>query len=254
MAMGTGDSQPGAKTEPPPAKRPKTGGRTKKSLDQMLAEARIRDELAGMNDDTALPEELAAIYLGVSVAELAELRKPSKVAKAAAGSKAPDQPKPARLKMIKPIREGAVGQNQKVSYKLAALREFQLSNTVESSFEAAVNAGLYGFVSIHAPFFALPESRSDRSRVTILGTAWDRADPEWPLRFNDALDGKLRVVWLTPAAAASSRWTALKAHKAFSKPWLAALKVERQAVSAALEGTEISEVAAEASNSNLPTV
>lgn len=245
MAMGTGDSQPDAKAKPPSAKRPKTGGRTKKSLDQMLAEARIRDELAGMNDDTALPEELAAIYLGVSVAELAELRKPSKGAKAAAGPKDTDRPKPARLKMIKPIREGAVGQNQRVSYKLAALREFQLSNTVESSFEAAVNAGLYGFVSIHAPFFAQAEKRSDRGRATLLGKAWDRSDPDWARRFSDVFEGKLRVVWLTPAAAASSRWAILKAHKAFSKPWLAALKVEGQAIRAALEATEISEVAAE---------
>ena len=47
---------------PAPAKRPKTGGRVKKPLDQLLAEARVRDELAGMRDDTVLPEELAAIY------------------------------------------------------------------------------------------------------------------------------------------------------------------------------------------------
>ena len=62
----------------------------------------------------------------------------------------------------------------------------------------------------------------------------------------------LRVVWLTPAAAASSRWAILKAHKAFSKPWLAALKVEGQAVRAALEGTEISEVAAEGKRESAP--
>lgn len=235
MAMVTGGSQPDAKAKakPLPTKRPKTGGRTKKSLDQMLVEERVRDELAGMNDDTVLPEELAAIYLGVSVAELRELRNPPKNC---AG-------KGARLKMIKPIRADAVGQNQKVLYKLGALRDFHQSNTVESSFEAAVNAGLYGFVSVHAPFFALPERRSDRGRSTLLGKAWDRADPEWARRFKDALDGKLRVVWLTPATAASSRWATSKAHKAFAKPWLAVLKGEGQVVRAAVEGTQIGEVA-----------
>jgi hypothetical protein len=242
MAMGTRDARPDAEAKPLAAKRPKTGGRVKKSLDQMLVEARIRDELAGMNDDTVLPEELAAIYLGISVAELRELRNPPKNG---AG-------KGARLKMIKPIRADAVGQNQKVLYKLGALRDFHESNTVESSFEAAVNAGLYGFVSIHAPFFAQPEKRSDRGRATLLGKAWDRGDPDWARRFSDVFEGKLRVVWLTSAAAASSRWAILKAHKAFSKPWLAALKVEGQAVRAALEGTEISEVAAEGKREPAP--
>ncbi len=66
--------------ETAPAKKQKTGGRVKKSLDQLMSEARIRNEIAGMNDDTTLPEELAAIYLGISVSELAEMRKPPKKA------------------------------------------------------------------------------------------------------------------------------------------------------------------------------
>lgn len=241
-ARGSGSEEDGRRASPA-AKRPKTGGRVKKSLDQMLSEARIRDELAGMNDDTVLPEELAAIYLGVSVAELAALRKPAKAAKAQAGARPADAARPARLKMIKPIREGAVGQNQKVTYKLRALREFQEGNTVESSFEAAVNAGLYGFVSIHAPFFALPEKRSDRGRATLLAKAWDRSDPEWSVRFKDALDGKLRIEWLTPAAAAASRWASLKAHKGLAKRWLEIVKGEGRAVRAAMDGTEIGEAA-----------
>lgn len=229
-----------------PAKRPKTGGRVKKSIDQLMAELRVRDEIAGMRDDTTLPEELAAIYLGVSVAEMAEQRKPSKSKKPGAASKSQAGAEgPPKLKMIKPIREGAVGQNQKVFYKLGHLREYQESITVESSFEAAVKAGIYGFVAVHAPFFAKPEKRSDRGRAVIVGKAWDRKDPKWADRFKALIDGDLRALWLTPAEAAASRWESLSAHKAFSKPWLAALKVERQAVKSAIEGTEISEVATE---------
>lgn len=218
------------------AKRPKTGGRVKKPLDQLLAEARVRDELAGMRDDTVLPEELAAIYLCVSVAELAELRKPPK---ATPSTKGGCEPRPARLKMIKPIREGAVGQNQKVVYTLAALREYLANNTVESSFEAALNAGMYGFVAMRAPFFAQLERRAERGRAILVAPAWRRPDPRRAGMLKDVLEGKLRAVWLSPSEAASSRWASVSAHKAFAKLWLAALKAEGQAVKAAIEGTDI---------------
>ncbi|RQO58481.1 hypothetical protein DBR47_12270 [Paucibacter sp. KBW04] len=243
MAGEAKDSEQGSSAEP--SKRAKTGGRVKKSIDQLMAELRVRDEIAGMRDDTTLPEELAAIYLGVSVAELAEQRKPSKRTKPAGSKSQAAVATPPKIKMIKPIREGAVGQNQKVFYKLGHLREYQESITVESSFDAAVKAGLYGFVSVHAPFFAQMEKRSDRGRAVLIGKAWDRRDPKWADRFKELIDGNLRALWLTPAEAASSRWASLSSHKAFAKPWLDALKVERQAVKAAIEGTEISEIAPE---------
>ena len=242
MGEEAGGSKASEAVRPSGPKRPKTGGRVKKPLDQLLAEARVRDELAGMRDDTVLPEELAAIYLCVSVAELAELRKPPKAEPSAKGGGAP---MPARLKMIKPIREGAVGQNQKVVYKLGALREYLANNTVESSFEAALNSGMYGFVALRAPFFAQAERRSDKGRSILVAPAWDRLQPKRAGRLKDALDGKLRVVWLTPAEAASSRWASVSAHKAFAKPWLSALKAEGQAVKAAVEGTDISLVSVE---------
>lgn len=240
MAGETLNSQSVVQT--PVAKRPKTGGRVKKSIDQLMVELRVRDEIAGMRDDTTLPEELAAIYLGVSVAELAEQRsrkskKPATSWKSQGGTATPP-----KIKMLKPIRQGAVGQNQKVLYKLGHLREYQEGITVESSFDAAVKAGIYGFVSVHVPFFAQPEMRADRGRVKLIGKAWDRKDRKWADRFKDLFDGKLRALWLTPAEAASSRWASLSAHKAFAKPWLAVLKSERQAVNAAIESTEISEV------------
>lgn len=243
MAGVTLDSQVGV--PPAVAKRLKTGGRVKKSIDQLMAELRVRDEIAGMRDDTTLPEELAAIYLGVSVAELAEQRS-SKSKKQRMGSKSQAAAaSPPTIKMLKPIRQGAVGQNQKVLYKLGHLREYQESITVESSFDAAVKAGIYGFVSVRVPFFAQLEKRADRGRVTLVGKAWEQKDPKWADRFKDLFDGKLRALWLTPAEAASSRWTNLSAHKTFAKPWLSVLKGEWQVVKAAIEGTEISEVSAE---------
>ena len=243
----TQDSKVNPAGEAATVKRPKTGGRVKKSLDQLMAQARMSDEIAGMNDDTTLPEELAAIYLCISVSELAELRKAPKKAKRpefGARASVADAKSP-RLKMLKPIRDGAVGQNQKVFYKLAHLRAYQESITVESSFEAAVKGGLYGFVTIRAPFFAKPPARADRGRTILIAKAWDKADGQWAKRFKDVFDGKLRAVWLTPAEAASSRWMATSAHKAFAKLWLAALEGERQAVKSAIEGTLISVVVPE---------
>ena len=242
MSVETVESEEDVETAP--AKKQKTGGRVKKSLDQLMSEARFRNEIAGMNDDTTLPEELAAIYLGISVSELAEMRKPSKkAAKSSAASKAPTLP---RLKMLKPIREGAVGQNQKVLYKLGHLRAYQESITVESSFEAAVVGGIYGFMTIQAPFFAKRTTRSDRGHVTLLGKAWDKADPRWAERFKALFDGELQAVWMTPADAASCRWANLADHKKFSKPWLVLLKEAAGAVKASIERTAISAVALEA--------
>ena len=75
---GRGRKQPGAKravgapTVPQgaKAKRPKTGGRRKSSLEVEMVRARIASEIAGWHDDTALNEEQAAISLGVSVSTL----------------------------------------------------------------------------------------------------------------------------------------------------------------------------------------
>ena len=53
----------GARAE---VKSSKTGGRVKKDVGQLMAETRIRAELAVMHDDTTLPAELAAIYLCIS--------------------------------------------------------------------------------------------------------------------------------------------------------------------------------------------
>lgn len=115
-------------------KRAKTGGRTVKPLSKKMEEARARSEIAGWHDDTTLDTELAALYLCMSVKKLEELRTQSvRASRAGSGSPA----------MIKIFDAGAVGQNQPVLYKLGELRRFQQANTSNSSFDAAVAAGLY---------------------------------------------------------------------------------------------------------------
>ena len=113
-----------------PAKRPKTGGRApKKSLEQMMAEARHRAELAAMPDDTTLPAELAALYLCISTKQLGELRKSIPASQARKGS---------RLRMIKLVDRSAIGMNQPVTYKLGDLRAFQNACSGHDTFEVSL--------------------------------------------------------------------------------------------------------------------
>lgn len=115
-----------------PAKRVKTGGRApKKSIEQMLSEARQRAELAAMPDDTTLPAELAALYLCISTKQLAEMRK------SMPASSAPSR-KGVKLRMIKLVDRSAIGMNQPVTYKLGDLRAFQLACSGHDTFEVSL--------------------------------------------------------------------------------------------------------------------
>jgi len=133
-----------------------------------MARARIASEIAGWHGDTTLSEEQAAIFLGVSVSTLEDWRsKPND----------PDDPRGFEgPEMIKIIRKGAVGQNQRVHYKLGALRAFQARNTSTSSFDSALKAGLLGWTGTQMPFFATFESRNWQTCVVIRGNAWNMAD------------------------------------------------------------------------------
>lgn len=236
MAIAKSNTKSGSVAAPAnaPAKKAKTGGRVIKSIEEKIADAIRRSTIAALHDDTTLDSELAALYLGMSEAKLGELRSPLNKAK---GSEAAGGPP-----MIKVFDKGAVGQNQPVQYKLGVLREFQLKNTVSDSFAAAVGAGLAGWVTMRIPFFAELEKRSDRGRQILLGAAWDLVADNREERFKELVEKKIRLVMMSSAEAASSRWNDLTAHKKWSKPWLALLKDEARAVKAAMEGTEISVV------------
>ena len=224
------------------AKKQKTGGRVKKSLEQLLVETRIRNELADIHDDTNIPEELAAIYLCISVSELASYRKPVKSEKPGTGKetkkvtdKSGVNASPPRLKMIKLIRQGAVGQNQKTMYKMGHLREFRDLNVVESSFEAAVKAGLFGYVTIQTPFFIEPSKHSDRGRPILIGNAWDQTHPSWAVRFKELFHRKLAVVWMTNAEAARCLWKNLGHHRFIARAYIELLNSEASQVQSVIE-------------------
>lgn len=149
----------GAPTVPQAAKvkRPKTGGRKKSSLEEEMARARMASEIAGWHDDTTLNEDLAAIYLGISVGQLGASRAKPRDPNDSRGAEGPP--------MIKIIGKGAVGQNQQINYKLGALREYQAKNTSNSSFDSALKAGLLGWMTAQVPFL-------QRSSFASGGPAW----------------------------------------------------------------------------------
>lgn len=219
-----------------PPKRAKTGGRVKKSIDQMLEEARVRSAMASLDDDTDLPAALAAIYLGVSEDTLLELRKPPP--KGADGVRGAEGP-PFR----KVILPGAVAQNQSVMYPLGGLREYKKKHTGTTSHEVAVKSNMLGWVTAQEPFFAEPQAR--RRPTVLIARAWDFEDQERDDLFARAAQGAIRVVWLSPAEAARQRWNSAAQHRTFAARWLELLAHESAAVRAAIEGTAIGEVSSE---------
>lgn len=213
-------------------KKPKTGGRVAKSLEQELAEGSARSVIAGWNDDTTVDSEMAALYLGISESKLAELRGSANQAKS--GQEAGGPP------LIKYFDKGAAGQNQPVLYKLRDLREYQEKSTASDSFNAALNAGLAGWTAMRQPFFAELERR--RQPLVLEAHAWDMDDPKREGYFASLANGSMRVVWITPAEAAGSRWTRSERHRPWAEGYLLALRAESQNVGAALEGTVLREV------------
>ncbi|MGC4077706.1 MAG: hypothetical protein QM702_11895 [Rubrivivax sp.] len=211
------------------AKRPKTGGRVKKPLQEAFERQRMAAEIATWTDDTTLTEDFAAIYLGISTAKLRELRGAINAASKHREAAGPE--------MIKIFDKGAKGENQPVYYKLGALRAFQKKSTYSDSFNAALAAGIRGWVSDRFPFFAEPEKR--RAPLTLLANAWDFEDKDREANFKAAFDGELRFIWLTLAEAATARWRDAQRHAKLIKAGKGLLKQEIAAMSAALEASQI---------------
>ena len=235
---GRGKKQPGAKraagasTVPQVATvtRPKTGGRKKSSLEEEMARARIASEIAGWPDDTTLNEDLSAIYLGVSVSLLESGR---------AKPKDPDNPRGFEgPEMIKIIGQGAVGQNQRVNYKLGALRAYQAKNTSKSSFDSALKAGLLGWTTIQLPFFAKFELRNRQACAVICGNAWNIADPRRESLFFELVQEKIQLVSLTSRDAVLSHWDDVDSHQAYAKIGASLWRDEGRAVKAAIENAD----------------
>jgi hypothetical protein len=195
---------------------------------------------AALPDTATLPAELAALYLCMSPAQLADLRK----------SKRPEGRAGNGPSVIRPVEGGAAGAKDPVLYQLGTLREFAKTHTAPSAFDTASNTGMLGWVSAKLPFFAELEPRIKRGKRVLIGGAWDRSDPLREKRFVDLAKGRIRFTSLTCAEAAASLWADVASHSAFAERGLALLRSETQAIEASLAAT--AQLAA-ASNSDAAT-
>ena len=184
-------------------------------------------EADALPDTATVPAELAALYLCMPPAQLADLRK----------SKRPDGRAGNGASIIKPVEGGAAGPKDVVLYKLGTLREFARSHTAPTAFDTALDSGLPGWVSAKLPFFAEREPRIKRGRRVLIGGAWDRADPLREKRFADLAKGRIRFTSLTCAEAAASLWADVASHSALGEKGLALLRRETEAIEAALAAT-----------------
>ena len=178
-------------------------------------------------DAATLPAELAALYLCMSPAQLADLRK----------SKRPEGRAGSPPSVIKPVEGGAAGPKDAVLYQLGTLRDFARAHAAPSAFDTALNTGLAGWLSAKLPFFAELEPRIKRGKRVLIGGAWDRADPLREQRFVELAKGRIRFASLTCAEAAASLWADVASHTAFADQGLALLRNETQAIETALAAT-----------------
>jgi hypothetical protein len=190
------------------------------------------DEIKGpdadaLPDTATLPAELAALYLCMSPAQLADLRK----------SRRPDGRAGNGPPIIKPVESAAKGPKDAVLYELGTLRDFAKSHTAPTAFDTALNSGMLGWVTAKLPFFAELEPRVKRGRRVLIGGAWDRTDPLREKRFIDLAKGRIRFTSLTCAEAAASLWADLASHSAFAEKGLALLRSEMQGIEASLAAT-----------------
>ncbi|CAN7513543.1 hypothetical protein [Variovorax paradoxus] len=181
-------------------------------------------EADALPDTATVPAELAALYLCMPPAQLADLRK----------SKRPDGRAGNGASIIKPVEGGA---KDPVLYQLGTLRGFAKTHTAPTAFDTALDSGLPGWVSAKLPFFAEREPRIKRGRRVLIGGAWDRADPLREKRFADLAKGRIRFTSLTCAEAAASLWADVASHSALAEKGLALLRRETEAIDAALAAT-----------------
>ena len=195
----------------------------RQTLVEKLVAVQARDIIAKLDDDTLVDTEMAAIYLYMSERQLEDLR---------AGGDGPQ--------IEKTIQKDAQRQNQPVRYAMGELRRYRRARTSSSTFDAALKAGLAGWVSAQAPFFAERDQAFNAKRRDVLvGCAWEQGDDEREASFAKLFRGELRVVWMTPMEAASALWASASSHRAHSARALALLHEEREAIEAAMLHTEL---------------
>lgn len=185
------------------------------TLDERLRMARARNELSALEDETAVEEDLAALYLCMSAKKLGEMRS-----------------KEGGPVFIKPTEANAIGRNQPVCYAMGELRKWRESMSASSNLEVAKRQGLLGWVSGIEPFWMDLQNR-------VIGPALDQNDEQWPGLFSQALEGLVHVVWMSPRDALRERWTTVDPQMRMVSEYKLVLDGEKFAALAAVEATEL---------------
>ena len=175
----------------------------------------MRSSLSELNDDTAIEEDLAALYLCVSVKKLGELR---------ANGGGP--------LFVKPTDPKAAGRNQPVSYVLAELRKWRASMSATSNLQVAKRQGLLGWVSAVEPFWM-------DLGGSVIGPAIYQVDEQWPELFSQAMERLVRVAWMPPRDALRERWASVAPQLSMANEFLVVLDGEKFGILAAVEATEL---------------
>jgi hypothetical protein len=215
------------RTHPPKIRQREPRMKNKAPMAQMNEPQGAVADAPALPDTATLPAELAALYLCMSPAQLADLRK----------SKRPEGRAGSPPSVIRPVEGGATGPKDAVLYQLGTLRDFARAHAAPSAFDTALNTGLAGWLSAKLPFFAELEPRIKRGKRVLIGGAWDRADPLREQRFVELAKGRIRFASLTCAEAAASLWADVASHTALADKGLALLRNETQAIETALAAT-----------------
>ncbi|WP_426105465.1 hypothetical protein [Massilia sp. TSP1-1-2] len=105
--------------------------------------------------------------------------------------------------------------------------------SASSNMEVAKRQGLLGWVSAIEPFWTDLQHR-------VIGPALDQNDEQWPELFSQAVEGLVRVAWLSPRDAVRERWTSVESHRTMVGEFNLVLDAEKRGALARLEATELS--------------
>ncbi len=192
-------------------------GRASTPLEKRLDELRLRHQISMMHDDSTLEPDLAAIYLGISLKKLEQMR-----LRAEKAGDATDVSPP----FIKIVEAGTSGRNQAVRYKLGDLREFQKRFKVKTSFEACLNARMTDWTH-GAHQFYVHKTGDESEVVAAVSDVRVRGRDSLFARF---IAGELDIREMTLRAAAKCRWQSSDAGREVKDAWRRVLQKELDAL------------------------
>jgi hypothetical protein len=184
-----------------------------------LADLQVLEILMRLPDDTALLVEEAACVLRLSVRQLERMRAPGSVVKGP--------------KYQQAVSTGAKGRNQKITYIIRDLKEWQREQTIGSSHEAALKIGKY-FVTLTDIAAEKAFWRNPEGRITGLVD-------ETSIELFIARIGKWSIEWMPATDAVGESWESLLSQKALASEIKSILSHEMSRVAAHVERAELIE-------------